>query len=225
MTTVPSDLKAKFQTWDSSGRPRQAGFGWKAENWRRHLGSHSILSSLPNPIDRVAVIDTFGRIQDAAFALDAFIASYLWGYSKAGFGPYRAERVIRLNSNPEQGKDFAAELFALAQIAKEVGGVAAYDHVVSERRRDRRFVAHWGPAFATKFISYATQTSDKVETTPILDAIVAEWFGQHCIEIGQLWLNWHSADSCCRYAVTMAEWANDLGIEPEQVEQPIFTVG
>ncbi|MEV8143807.1 hypothetical protein [Specibacter sp. NPDC078709] len=224
MTALPADLKTKFQTWDDSGRPQQVGFEWKTENWRRYLRNSNILDSLPNPIDRRAVIDTFRRIYDSDSALDAFIASYLWGYAKAGFGPYRAERVIRLNNGPERGKDFAAELFKLAMIAMEEGGVAAYEHIVSERRRDRHFFAQWGPAFATKFISYATQASDKVGTTPILDAIVSEWFGDHCTEIGRLWLTWHSAGSYRRYTDCMAEWANELSIEPEQVEQLIFNV-
>lgn len=225
MTFIPADLKTKFETWDASERPHQVGFQWKTENWRRYLGNSSILDSLPNPIDRRAVIDTFRRIHDSDSALDAFIASYLWGYAKAGFGPYRAERVIRLNNDPERGKDFAAELFKLARIAMEEGGVAAYEHIVSERRRDRHFFAQWGPAFATKFISYATQASDRVVTTPILDAIVSEWFGDHCAEIGRLWLTWHSAGSYRRYTDCMAEWANELSIEPEQVEQLIFDVG
>lgn len=225
MTAVPADLKAKFQEWDTNGRQRQVGFAWKTANWRKYLGNHTILDALPNPIDRSAVIDTFRQIHDASSAQDAFIASYLWGYAKAGFGPYRAERVIRLNNDLEHGKDFAADLFTLANIAMDEGGVAAYEHIVSERRRDRHFFAHWGPAFATKFISYATQASGKVGNTPLVDAIVSEWFGDHCTEIGRLWLTWHSAGSYRRYTDCMAEWANELSIEPEQVEQLIFNVG
>lgn len=58
--------------------------------------------------------------------------------------------------------------------------------------------------------------------TPIMDSIVARWFRNHCKEVGPLRLNWHSASSYRRYTECMAEWAAELGIEPEQVEQLIF---
>ena len=59
-------------------------------------------------------------------------------------------------------------------------------------------------------------------TTPILDSIVAGWFRDHCKEIVPLQLNWNSAGSYRRHSACMAEWAEELGIEPEQVEQLIF---
>lgn len=60
------------------------------------------------------------------------------------------------------------------------------EQIVSERRKDRHYFVQWGPAFASKFISYATQASDKVGATMMLDAIVSEWVGTHCKEIGYL---------------------------------------
>lgn len=62
------------------------------------------LDALPNPIDRGGVLESFKLTQDPGTALDAYIASYLWGYAKTGFGPYRAERVIRLNTDPRTAK-------------------------------------------------------------------------------------------------------------------------
>ncbi|GAA3406077.1 hypothetical protein GCM10011577_32960 [Pseudarthrobacter polychromogenes] len=38
----------------------------------------------------------------------------------------------------------------------------------------------------------------------------------------ELWLTWHSAGSYRKYTACMTEWAQDLIIEPEQVEQLIF---
>ena len=52
-----------------------------------------------------------------------------------------------------------------------------------------------GPAFATKFISFATKTSDQVATTLIMDSIVAGWSRDHYKEIVRLQLNWDSAGS------------------------------
>jgi hypothetical protein len=222
MPAVPDDLRRRFQRWDAEGRPPQEGFQWIKENWRRYFRSHSILEALPNPIDRAGVLEPFQRVHDRDSALDAYIASYLWGYAQANFGPYRAQRVIRLNTDKENGKDFAAELQRLAEIAMTRGGAAAFEHVVDKRQSNRKFFDQWGPAFATKFISFATKASSQVATTPILDSIVAEWFRNHCKEIGPLWLNWNSAGSYRRYTECMAEWAKDLSIEPEQVEQLIF---
>jgi hypothetical protein len=130
--------------------------------------------------------------------------------------------VSRLNTDPKKGKNFAVELHTLSRTAMTDGGTAPFEHVVDKRRADRTFFAQWGPAFATKFISFATKASDQVATTPIMDSIVVEWFSEHCQEIGPLWLTWHSASSYDRYTECMTEWAEDLGIEPEQVEQLIF---
>lgn len=222
MPAVPDDLRRRFQKWDANGRRPQEAFDWKKKNWQEYLGGYGILDTLPNPIDRADVLETFKLINDSDSALDAYIASYLWGYAKAGFGPYRAERVIRLNTDRDRGKNFDAELHTLAQKAKTNGGTAAFKHVVDERHNDRKFFAQWGPAFATKFISFATQASDQVPTTPIMDRIVVDWFSKHCKEIGPLWLTWYSTNSYRRYTDCMAEWAEELGIEPEQVEQLIF---
>lgn len=222
MPAVPVDLRRRFQKWDANGRPPQMPFGWKKSNWQKYLGSRSILETLPNPINRGGVLKSFKLIHDSDSALDAYIASYLWGYAGTGFGPYRAERVIRLNTDPEAGKNFGAELHTLARIATTDGGNAAFEHVVDKRQGDRKFFVWWGPAFATKFISFATKASNQVATTPIMDSIVAGWFRKHYKDLGPLWLTWNSAGSYRRYTACMAEWAEELGIEPEQVEQLIF---
>jgi hypothetical protein len=197
-------------------------FEWKKKNWAKYLGDYSVLESLPNPIDREGVLESFKLILDSDSALDAYIASYLWGYARTGFGPYRAARVIRVNTDREKGKEFAAELYMLARIAMTSGGNAAFEHVVGRRQSDRKFFAWWGPAFATKYISFATKASNQVATTPIMDNIVATWFRRHCSEVGPLWLNWNGDTSYRKYTGRMAEWAEELGIEPEQVEQLIF---
>ncbi|WP_197432519.1 hypothetical protein [Pseudarthrobacter sp. GA104] len=222
MPAVPDDLRRRFQKWDANGRPPQMPFEWKKGNWQKYLGSRSILETLPNPIDRGGVLESFKLIHDSDSALDAYIASYLWGYAGTGFGPYRAARVIKLNTDVENGKDFSGELHRLAGIAMTNGGNAAFEHVVEQRQSNRKFSAWWGPAFATKFISFATKASDQVATTPIMDSIVAGWFRKHCKEVGPLRLNWNSAGSYRRYTECVAEWAEELDIEPEQVEQLIF---
>ncbi len=85
-------------------------------------------------------------------------------------------------------------------------------------------IGAWVASFVFEFISFATNASPAVDTTPTMDSIIARWFAYHCREIGQLRLNWHKADSYRRYTVCIAGWAEDLDIEPEQVEQLIFGV-
>src|SRR5690242_3148424 len=99
MPAVPEDLQKRFDEWDANGRPPQRAFSWERENWQRYLGESDILETLPNPIDRAGVLESFRLIDDPDSALDAYIASYLWGYARANFGPYRAERVIGLNTD------------------------------------------------------------------------------------------------------------------------------
>jgi hypothetical protein len=219
---VPEDLQRRFDEWHAEGRPPQKAFSWEKQNWEKYVERRDILETLPNPIDRGGVLEQFERIENCESALDAYIASYLWGYARANFGPYRAERGIRLNTDAENGKDFAGELYTLARIAMTEGGVAAFQHVVDKRHGSRDFFAQWGPAFGTKFISFATKVSDQVATTPIMDSIVVGWFRKHCPEVGPLWLTWNSASSYRRYSECVAEWAAELAIEPEQVERLIF---
>lgn len=209
MPAVPEDLHRRFDEWNAKGRPPQEPFGWKKENWQRYLGHRDILATLPNPIDRAGVLESFRLLHDPASALDAYFASYLWGYARAGFGPYRAERVRQLNTDAGNGKDFAAELYTLAGIAMNEGGTAAFQHVVDKRQNNSKFFTQWGPAFGTKFISFATKVSDQVATTPIMDSIVVGWFRKHCQEIGPLWLTWNSAGSYRRYTACVAEWARN----------------
>lgn len=225
MPALPDDLQRRFQKWEADGRPSQVPFEWKKKSWAKYLGDYSVLEALPNPLDREGVLETFKLIGDPNSALDAYIASYVWGYAGTGFGPYRAARVMRANTDREKHRDFAAELYALAQVAATSGGNAAFEHVVHRRQSDRKFFAWWGPAFATKYISFATKASSQVATTPIMDSIVARWFSKHSRDTGPLWLNWNSAGSYRRYTSCMAEWAEELGIEREQVEQLIFAKG
>lgn len=222
MPDVPVNLRMRFERWDAEGRPPQKAFTWEKPSWQKYLSGRSILETLPNPIDRAGVLVPFQFVHDQDSALDAYIASYVWGYAQANFGPYRAERVIRLNTDLENGKNFAADLHELAGIARTKGGNAAFQHIVDRRQDNRKFFDQWGPAFATKFISFASKASDEVPTTPIMDSIVADWFKEHCEEISPLWLTWYSASSYRRYTECMAEWAEELGIEPEEVEQLIF---
>lgn len=134
-----------------SGRRATGKSTWAAAAFSKHFRT----------LDRGGVLESFKLIDDSDSALDAYIASYHWGYAGTGFGPYRPARVIRLNTDVENGKDFSGELHKLARIAMTNGGNAAFEHVVEQRQSNKKFAAWWGPAFATKFNSFASKASGR----------------------------------------------------------------
>lgn len=219
---LPFDLRRRFDAWHAGGREPQERFDWKPKTWGKYLGSYEMLGALENPLGRAEVTGWFERIHSPASALDAYLASYVWGYAHAGFGPYRAARVPATNTDPETDRDFGRELYTLATKAMTDGGVEAYDWIAKRRRSDRRFFINWGPAFATKFISFSTLATEAVPTTPIMDDVVRRWFRAHCPDSPALRLNFYDTASYERYAAKMAEWAQALRITPDQVEQLIF---
>lgn len=222
---VPDDLKARFAQWVEDGRLPQESFKWRTASWKRKLPGYSVLDDLANPVGRADVVRWFENIDSPAAALDAYIASYIWGYAHANIGPYRAAEVIIENSTPKSDRDFATDLFELARVAQTEGGVAAYDHVAALRGTTDRFFHKWGPSFGTKFISFATMgapAAAAVAVTPILDDEVTRWFNRHTVGVERLKLDWRSPGSYRRYVDTLAGWADELGITPDQVEQVIF---
>lgn len=217
MIDVPQALMDAFVLWDRNGRQPQPAFVWKRAAWERWLPeSVDALGQVPNPIDRSSVTPFFVDIRDDESAVDAYLASYIWGFARANFGPYRAARVLASNAS------FPADILELARIAAADGGVAAYQHVVVRNKRDSRFFYHWGPAFATKFIYFSTKASPLVDTTTVLDSYVVRWFSRNVGDAKPLELHWGSSDSYQRYVAHIASWGEALSIEVDDVERLIF---
>ncbi|WP_461171988.1 hypothetical protein M1D93_13190 [Arthrobacter sp. Z1-9] len=219
MPPVPPELRRLFDAWIIEGRPAQRAFPWKTAGWHRWVPGHSdVLAELPNPIGRADVAALCSEIQDEESAARAFLAASVWGFGDAGYGPYRTRAIF--DNNP----GFPADLVSFAKISQTQGGLAAFEHVVQERRANRSYFKGYGPAFATKFIYFTTKAVSDVETSPVMDKVVATWFRKHYPEV-RLRLGWHSAGSYRQYLEALNGWADELGIEVEDVEQLIFTPG
>ena len=54
---VPQALLLAFARWDEQGRPEQPASAWSLRSWQAFLPQHAeYVASLPNPIDRAAVL-------------------------------------------------------------------------------------------------------------------------------------------------------------------------
>lgn len=209
----------RWRSTGANGRPPQATFEWDKENRQKCLGGRSVLDALPNPIDRAGVLESFKLVR-AVLRARRIRCQLPLGLRQGRLPPYRAARVIRLNTDPETGKDFAAYFHTLAKTAMSDGGNAAFQHVV-ERRNTTKILRSMGADFATKFISFATG---------VPPCGYHPDHGQHCLGMVRdplqgdrlLWLTRHGSGRYPPVIRCVAEWAEDLSIEPEQVEQLIF---
>ncbi|MDI3279515.1 hypothetical protein QK292_18425, partial [Arthrobacter sp. AL08] len=64
MPAVPANLQTRLEKWEAEGRPPQKAFEWEETNWQRYLGNSAIFETLPNPIDRAGVLESFKLIND-----------------------------------------------------------------------------------------------------------------------------------------------------------------
>ncbi|MDQ0679739.1 hypothetical protein QFZ30_003121 [Arthrobacter pascens] len=219
MPSVPPQLQRLFDEWDGEGRPAQRSFPWKGGGWKRWLPEHSnAIESLQNPLGRSGVTKLCSGVSDEHAAMHGFLAASIWGFGDAGYGPYRTRAI--LDNNPS----FARDLLQFAKVAQTLGGLAAFEHAVNGRRATRNYFRGYGPAFATKFIYFTTKAAPDVETSPVMDKIVATWFRKH-VPGSALRLDWHSAESYKHYLTCVKQWANELEITSDEVEQLIFTPG
>lgn len=74
---------------------------------------------------------------------------YAWGYGKSNFGPSRTRKVLEASA-PDFESSAREVLSMLRDPARENPAVDAYYHLNNEGH-----VLHWGPAFFTKFLTFA----------------------------------------------------------------------
>lgn len=246
MSTVPPALVRAFELWSEAGRPPQESFPWNPSAWRRRfkrtaggtlgdvdlvkavdaveMEAAEILADGGARISRTVVtqLSTAERlgVEEAAAqrqaVVTAFIAAMIWGYGTAGYGPYRAERVLR------EDPMALDHLFEVARISHdpEKGGVAAFEHVAKQRQGSSPYLKYLGPAFGTKFLYFLT--ADGVDPTPVMDALVRRWFRDNADE--QLITAWWDARSYKKYIGHLDDWAAELGgLQRDDVELLIFT--
>ena len=215
----------------------QAAMAWKPASWNRHFDRapenllsvdyQALITDLAPSTDgaqskRIPRIDrgtvralcapdtlrtSGGDIDDTA-VVKAFLASMIWGYGLVGYGPYRTERILTRDSAMSD-KQAIEQLVEIAGIAQSEGGVAAFDHVATQRRRRTPYLKFLGPAFGTKFLYFLTKATS-VPTTPVLDSVVHGWLQQHAPEVGNFSLSWWDTASYERYVELLHSWAAEL---------------
>lgn len=207
---APNGLVAVKQRWDAVGRPAQSPISWPRQRWEVSFPEHvDLLGRLPDTIGREDVrIRARGAAASEAAAVEAFVASMVWGYGGVGYGRWRTRRV--LDATPA-----APELLRrAAEIQQASGAVEAYRFLANDGRM--KFL---GPAFATKFLHFVPQHDDGPGAL-ILDAIVSRAIGSFS-RISLSATAWRTR-TYERYLALVGGWADDLGIDPVDTEMLLF---
>ena len=125
---------------------------------RRHsefLISHN---QLTRALVREVVLKAKG---DDQRLLEAFVLVMAWGFPGSGYGPYRTS--VMLESLAEQPMLLRRVVTALSEKSSQ-STINAYEDLLR--------IEQCGPAFATKFLYFASPDDYRV---PIFDAVVARW--------------------------------------------------
>lgn len=236
---IPSRLRELVNSAQQTEDLVQATMAWKPASWNRRFdrAPEDLLSvnyqariadlapSKDSPqsersprVDRGTVralcapdtLRTSGGDIDDTAVVKAFLASMIWGYGLVGYGPYRTERILTRGSTVSD-KQKIEQLVEIAGIAQSKGGVAAFDHVATERRGGTAYLKFLGPALGTKFVYFLTKASN-VSTTPVFDSVVHGWLQKHAPEAGSFSLLWWDTSSYERYVDLLRSWAAELSL-------------
>lgn len=221
---IPEALIETFNRWQDARRPSQVRSSWRVEAWAKQMPEHeTFLKSLrEGSIGREDCINLIGKVTDEESAIQAFLLAMIWGYGPVGYGPYRTHRVLAEPKTP-------GRLLEVAQVAQSSGGLAAFNHISMERKKDRSFLKFLGPAFGTKYIYFLTAAITSVETTPVMDAVVRGWFRKNVANVSLNVIEWRG-ESYRVFLDHLRNWARELGegkdfIELDVVEYLIFASG
>lgn len=193
---------------------------WKLNKWVKLFPEHEeFLTELRSrKLDRSSVSELAEEVCSEDRAIRLFMASMIWGFGEAGYGPFRTRRIL---DSPEA----SANLRELATIASENGGQAAFDHFADMRNKDRNYLKFLGPAFGTKYIYFAQSAKNPQTTTPVMDAVVRRWFVSNTPDT-RLVLHYWDPASYATYVQLLTLWAKELSPEDplrlDQVEYLIF---
>lgn len=203
---VPARLKTILHHHTSGGARAQKSIEWPRDRWLTWFPEHAhILRNVPAELDRAAVRTMAETPASRDDALAGFLAAMVWGFGRAGYGPWRVRQAL------DRHADLPDTLLRAAKAAQD-DPVTAY-RILAESRPTRI-----GPAFGTKFLHFSVPSSDS--SPLILDRIVADW----CREHADLRFNpvpWSPA-VYERYLDRLRNWARYLGVMPDVVEELMF---
>lgn len=204
----------------------QNPFQLPTERWRSALGRFpgvaEVLDELPAAVGRQDVAEALTKAWPANVA-GAFVATMMWGYGDAGYGPSRVARILtqtpaNLETNTPDS-DVIAKLRQSIELAAKDGAVAAYRYLNND---SLGHIKHFGPAFFTKWLHFGTRRSGVDSgTAPILDRLVIAFLNQHAVKIRP-----GVTDDYARYIKLLAAWGKqpEHPLHPADVEERIFVL-
>lgn len=217
---TPLALREAHEQWTVGRSPEQPPISWKIEKWTNRFPEHrTFLTALhENPLDRAHVASVGEEITSKDRAIELFLATMIWGFGSAGYGPFRTKRIL---DTPDAGTN----LLELAQIASQEGGLAAFVHFASKRHANGQYLKFLGPAFGTKYIYFAQMAKRPEKATPVMDAVVRSWFASNVPDT-RLNLHFWDPSSYVAYVDHLTHWAGSLNpgsqLRLDQVEYLIF---
>jgi hypothetical protein len=153
-------LASKVAEWNDAGRPPQEAFDWSRSrnNWSRDIPSLSqFINSLPLALSRSDVRSICD--QRHCSVPEKFISSMIWGYGDLGYGSYRVKKMFATPG-------FSEKIHKSFELARAGYVVEAYEFL------SRNKVQQLGPAFASKWLSFA---SSGAQPSPIYDSFISMW--------------------------------------------------
>jgi hypothetical protein len=203
-------LAKMVSEWLESGSPAQESFDWSRSrtNWSRDIPKHKdFIKSLPDAISRKDV----RRISERKSfdVVDKFLATMIWGYGDLGYGSYRVNKMFLTPG-------FREKIETSYGLASEGKTLDAYQYLSKNR------VSQLGPAFGTKWLSFA---SPKGSPAPIYDSFIAKWVEKfakrefaNVSTSSEVW----SLKTYATYFDWMALHSDELGLKPDDLELVIF---
>jgi hypothetical protein len=196
--------------WRKGGAADQKPSSWSPGSWKRWLPEHGALfERLPTAINRERVRTEFPDLCDETQSVEAFITAMIWGHGPVGYGAWRTQRILR-------DPDAPAKLSA-AVTEVRAGGPSAGFLAMSDGHPSR--LAGLGPAFGTKFLCFASDTS---QPAPVLDALVAQWVRHYSNGLISVTAATWVVGSYERYLELLDELGADQELDRQTVEYLTF---
>jgi hypothetical protein len=202
----------RVDEWVLNGRPDQNSIDWNIEPWLAAFPEHKdFLQDLHLKhlgfLNRDIVKQTVQGESEEFKYIEGFLAVMIWGYASDYRGPYKTKQIL--------SQDNALSSIKKASTALLSGDVTgAYSALVTNGPK------YLGPAFASKYIYFASQKSVK-PVSLILDSQVAEGLARW----GNTLYNsiTASAKDYLNYLDYMKLAAEKIGISEENLEFLVFS--
>lgn len=205
MTSPPPKRLLELTGPDSPGSLAQPSMDLELDRWTNGLPERAeILRSLPDRLNRDAVRAFCDRqSRDADGVVATFLASQVWGHGKNRVGPHRVEQAL-------SSADAVPALQCAADELDAGDPVAAFEALCVVFKLPKL-----GMSFGTKYLFFA----DRNHHALILDRLIRNWLANNAaIKIP----DGRRPDSYARWLNLARDWAQEVGVTPEEVELLIF---